>query len=51
MEDDINFFLYERQPDIFEKWKTTSNFSKLEDVLNYFEKIEDDHNSRQLEDN
>jgi hypothetical protein len=38
MDDDLNFFKNGRQPQIFENWKTTSNFSKLEDDLIHFGK-------------
>ena len=51
MEDDLNFF---------EKWKTTSSFSEMEENLNfvingrrpqYLEKMEEDLNIQQMEDN
>jgi hypothetical protein len=36
MEDDLNFYPNGRQPQFFQKWKTTSTFSKMEDDLNIF---------------
>ena len=38
MEDDLNFFENGRRPQLFQKWKTTSIFSKMEDDLNFFKK-------------
>jgi hypothetical protein len=38
MEDYLIFFKNGRQPHFFEKWKKTSNFSKLEDDIIYFGK-------------
>jgi hypothetical protein len=35
MEDDLTFFEKERQPQFFEKWKTTLIVYKMEDDLNF----------------
>jgi hypothetical protein len=38
MKDDLKVSLNGRQPQIFQKWKTISIFSNLEEVLNFFKK-------------
>jgi hypothetical protein len=38
MEDDLYFSKNGRRPQFFQKWKTTSIFSKREDDLNFFQK-------------
>ena len=43
MEEDLNFFKNGRQPQLFQKWNTTSIFSIMEDDLN-FSKMEDNLN-------
>ena len=34
MKDDLKFFLNERWPQFFKKWKTTSSFQEMEDYMN-----------------
>ena len=49
MEDNLNFFLNGRRPQIFEKWKTTSNFGKWKTISN-LKKWKTTSNLKKMED-
>ena len=46
MEEDLNILANGRRPQYFGKWKTTSIFWQMEDVINFWQ-MEDDINGRQ----
>ena len=45
MEDDLNFFKNERQPQYFQKWKTTLTYQKFKKTTSISSKMEENRKS------